>query len=107
MRNLEITPLAESDVDRRAAYLELNRRGYGRRFFSAFEVTIERIVRSPNLYALAGSKDARLRAMRIAPIEGFANLLILFRANDERVQILRVVHGAQDNESMADDILPQ
>ena len=42
------------------------------------------------------SADQRLQDVRVWHVKGFENWLIFYRATEEQVDILRVVHGARD-----------
>lgn len=101
-----LTPLAKADLKNRADYLESRRRGYAQRFLSAFERTSYRIVRAPTAIARFNAVHPKLSEMRITPVDGFPNLLIVFHIVDSTVVILRVLHGAQNIEAMSDEILP-
>ena len=107
MTFVRLTPLAETDLQRRADYLESQRRGYARRFLTAFDQTSRRITKSPQSIARYDVEHPSLSEMRVIPVDGFSNLLILFRIVDATVEILRIVHGAQDIGRMTDEILPE
>lgn len=107
MNRSRLTPLARADLFERAAYLEARRRGYGQRLHAAFKRTVRRIVRSPESIARYDVRHPSLSEMRVTPIDDFKNLLVLFRIEEQVVEVLRIVHAAQDIESLADDILPE
>ena len=106
MNRPRLTPLAQRELHDRAAYLESRRRGYARRFLAAFDATARRVARSPASVARCGSDHPKLRELRLVAIDGFPNLLILFRVTGTEAEILRIIHGAQDIEGMADEVLP-
>src|SRR5690606_7938327 len=102
MKRLRLTVLAEADLEARAACLESRRRGYAHRFLAAFDRTARRVARAAEPTARFGSDQPKLAEMRVSIIDRFPNLLILFRVTATPVEILRIVHAAQDVEGMAE-----
>ena len=44
--------------------------------------------------------NPRLKGMRMWPVPGFKNYLIFYRATETELEVLRVLHGARDIESL-------
>ena len=47
-------------------------------------------------------EDQRVPGLRVGKIVGFPNYLIYYRVTAERVDVLRVVHGARDQDGVID-----
>ena len=107
MRRARIAGKARADLKGHTAYLESRRRGYGRRFLLAFQSTLRRIERAPESIALYGFKAPDLLDVRACTVEGFATLVVFFRVAADCTEVLRIIHGARNIDSLEDDILPE
>jgi len=95
--SLFITPQARRDVKSIAQYLEEHNVTAARRFAQAVGKTAELLCHDPEL-------GERLRSdptghIRYRTIIEFRNYLIFYRRTDSSLEILRVLHGATDDES--------
>ena len=70
------------------------------RFYDAVENTVRQLVRSPYLGERCQFRKTKTKGMRIWQVSGFSNYLIFYRPQNERLEILRVLHGARDYASM-------
>jgi len=70
------------------------------RWEQAIAATALRIVDSPLIGAPCHFRDPRLADIRRMPVEGFPRHLIFYRFHDNRVSVLRLLHGARDLESI-------
>jgi toxin ParE1/3/4 len=70
--------------------------------------SIERSIRSlqtaPGLGRRWDSPHLRLEGMRVLVVARYPNYLLFFRATDQAIEILRVIHGARELERIIDDI---
>jgi toxin ParE1/3/4 len=71
-----------------------------RRWQNEVESAVIRIEKNPRSGAKCSFRDEELQGVRRMPIEGFPRHLIFYRAEEAKVLILRVVHGARDLESL-------
>jgi plasmid stabilization system protein ParE len=94
---LRVRPDAERDVDQAADYyareadLEI-----ALRFFAAVEDSYEQLLAHPHAGAPVKAWDSRLAQLRFWPVAGFESYLIFYLALPGCVEVVRVLHGAQD-----------
>ena len=76
------------------------------RFLDAVEATSQQIARMPGVGTRYETADPLLTEIRVCPISGFRNYLLFYRVHPDRIEILRILHGAQDIPSILRDDLP-
>jgi len=86
------------DLDGHAESLQQQSAALALRFLNAAEVTMRKLVTQPRLAGRWESDDPALRDIRVWPIRGFKNHLIFYRVHRSRLEIVRVLHAAQDIE---------
>ena len=59
---------------------------------------MEQLAAGPILASFWESEEPALRDIRVWPIRGFKNHLIFYRVQTDRLEIVRVLHGAQNIE---------
>jgi len=98
---LRLTDVAVSDIQDQADWYE-QRSGHvlTRRWESQITAALIRIEKNPRSGAKCGFSADELQGIRRMPIAGFPRHLIFYRAEEEEIRILRVVHGARDLESV-------
>ena len=94
--SLFISPEAHQNVISIARYLEERNVSAARRFARAVGQTGEMLLQNPEL-------GERLRydptgQIRYRTVSGFKNYLMFYRRNDAVLEIVRVLHGAMDDE---------
>ena len=93
-----VTREALADLDEIGRWIARDDPGRADRFVDALERRCAALSRHPKCYPVvhvAGSAEIRKR--------GFRRYLIFFRVGPNRVDILRVVHGARDWTSLFED----
>jgi toxin ParE1/3/4 len=68
------------------------------RFLQAFDSDLEKLAEMPGMGPARDFTDARLSGVRSWPVSGFRDYLIFYRPTGERLEALRVLHGARDLE---------
>lgn len=98
---LGLTDAAVSDIQERGDWYE-QRSGHAliRRWDNAVTAALIRIEKNPSSGAKCRFRADELQGIRRMPIAGFPRHLIFYRAEEEEIRILRVVHGARDLESL-------
>jgi toxin ParE1/3/4 len=93
----QVLPAADQDLDDQAAYLatEANLQT-ALRFYDAASVTFGKIASMPGMGERWPSTHPRLGGLRVWRIEGFERHLIFYRAAGDGIEIVRVLHGARD-----------
>ena len=99
-RRLIQRPLARLDLIEIADYIAKNNFNAAMRFLAAAESTFEQLRCRPALGATGEYSVPFLRNMRRWRVAGFTNYLIFYFVTDSAVEIVRVIHGARDIESL-------
>jgi toxin ParE1/3/4 len=84
------------DLDAHAEVLQKQGAALALRFLDAAVDTMEQLAAGPILAGLWESDDPALQDIRVWPIRGFKNHLIFYRVQKDRLEIVRVLHAAQD-----------
>ena len=94
---------ADSDVDAIAYYLSDQSEELGFRFYDCVDATYRQIVENPKWKGVGPFQQPKAQNIRICPVHKFPNHLIFYRIEADRVEILRVLHGARDYMNLFDD----
>ena len=101
---MTLTPLYSSavqlDVEEYVEYFESQSDSVADRFRVAIEQTVKMLCDSPGLgLRFHGDPSGQIRYRTIS---GFRNYLIFYRRVDDILEIVRVLHGAMDYETLFD-----
>jgi toxin ParE1/3/4 len=92
-----VLPAADGDLDEQAAYLaEHASLEVALRFYDAAATTFESIARMPGIGERWPSAVPRLDGLRVWRVQGFERHLIFYRPTESGIDIVRVLHGARD-----------
>lgn len=94
------TPQAKADLVEQVIYLAQRNPDIADRFITATEVAFEKLSITPLIGAEYNFKSPRLAEIRRWFIPGFKNHLIFYRVTDTAVEVVRVLHGAQNIEAI-------
>src|SRR5947209_4264737 len=95
IREIIYSPRADFDVDSHFAKISSDHLDAAVRFLDAVDDAVRKLARMPGMGA-PRDFDLPTKNLRSWPIKGFRNFLIFYRFSDERIEIIRIVHGAQD-----------
>lgn len=70
------------------------------RFADAIDAAYGQLSEMPGLGARRDYGNPKLKGLRMWPVPKFQNHLIFYRATEEELFIIRVLHGAQDIETI-------
>jgi plasmid stabilization system protein ParE len=84
-----VRPEAQQDLTDAEAWYERQRSGLGQDFLAEVSVQFDDIAAQPQLYAVAW-KNVRACRLRRFPY------VVYYRAWDDRVEVLAVLHGSRD-----------
>ncbi len=70
------------------------------RFLDALDKMIDSIEEFPDLGSPWESSKPRRGGLRFRLVKGFENHVLLYRRDDQHIDILRLVHGSQDIEEL-------
>ena len=90
------SPRATSDVRGHASEIAGNSRSAAERFARAYAKAQSQLADHPFSGMSAEYLNPGLAGLRKLTIPGFGNYLIFYKVKDEVVEIVRVLHGAQD-----------
>jgi toxin ParE1/3/4 len=72
------------------------------RFFAALATTFDELTRMPQMAPLCGFGRPALKRVRRWPVKGFENWLIFYQPKRDGIEVVHVIHGARDIESLFD-----
>ena len=87
---------ADLDVDKIADYIGERNVSAGRRFIHAARREFKFLADSPLAGAIRQTAPRQLKGLRSWPIKKYRNYLIFYLPREHGVEIVRVLHGAQD-----------
>jgi len=96
---------AKRDLAQHSGYIAGDSLDAALRFLAAAEETMRALAAMPRQGAPWVSPDPRLADVRRHPVRGFGNYLIFYRPVAGGIDVLRVLHGAQDIPSVLADEL--
>lgn len=100
-RRVAVRPAAGRDLDEQAEYLAAHRDlEMGLRFYHAAEKTFQLLASQPKMGSLTEYRSPFLAGVRMFPLKGFPKHLIFYRPLDDGIEIIRVLHGAREIESL-------
>ncbi len=96
-----VLPTADSDLDDQAEYLAREASlETAQRFYDAARTTFEKIARMSGIGEPRESANPRLAGLRVWRVEGFEKHMIFYRRTGDGIDIVRVLHGARDIDSI-------
>jgi len=102
--NLPVLPLptATSDIDELYYFFLEREESLGARFLECLYETYEMIASMPELGELYHFRDPAMKDARVRRVKKFSNYLIFYRIESDRIEVLRVLHGARDYMNLFD-----
>jgi toxin ParE1/3/4 len=92
------TPAALADLREIGAYIGEDNLRAELRFYDAAEDACDQLAEAPGLGVAYMPEHPVLADIRRWQIPRFTNYLIFYRVMEDAVEIIRVLHGARDNE---------
>lgn len=84
------------DLEHRSDYIYQHNPRAALRFLDAAEATIRHLATSPGIGTSYDPDHPALAELRFFPITRFKNDLVFYRPLADGIEVLRVLHGAQD-----------
>jgi toxin ParE1/3/4 len=91
---------ARRDIHKHADYIGERRQSAGRRFYSAAQRTIKKLAENPGIGGSCEWENPALAGIRVWSIKGFKYYLIFYLPLADGVDVIRVLHGSRDVESI-------
>lgn len=103
MPDIIIRPLAWHDINTNAEYLEMNG-GFelAERFLNALRSEFESLSRMPQMGVPCDFGSEEAKHIRRWPITGFERWLIFYMPRSSGIDVVRILHGAQDINAILD-----
>jgi toxin ParE1/3/4 len=95
-------PIVIQDLIDHATYISLDNLDAEDRFLYAAEATFRYLAELPGIGRLSGFSNPKLAQIRQYPIKGFKKYIVFYQIHPEAVEIIRVLHGAQNLEFILD-----
>ena len=96
-------PPARADLRAIALYIGRRSTRSAGRFLLAAERTFAQLAAHPGIGAPHLTGNPRLADLRVSPVTRFRSYLIFYRATDDRLEVLRVLHAARDVDQVLAD----
>ncbi len=98
MPQLSKRPIVIQDLIEISTYISYDNLDAGDRFLYAAEATFQLIAKTPGIGRFSGFTNPEVSQVRQYPVKGFPSYIILYRLSEERIDIIRVLHGARNLE---------
>ncbi len=95
-----LCPKADLDLERDALYISENHPSAAARFLDAAHAEFKRLAEMPGMGRRREVSAPGLQGLRSWRIKGFEKWLIFYRPIEAGIEVVRVLHGAQDVESI-------
>ena len=103
MSSIKRTPKAKQDLLEHVLYLARINPDIAERFIEASETAFEKLAQMPRKGQQQKFKSPELAGTRRWFIPGFDRYLVFYRPIKGGIEILRVLHGAQNIDAVMDD----
>lgn len=94
------TPQAKIDLVSVAGHIAEDSLDAALRFLDAAELAFRRLADRPEMGTVCHFRSAQAARIREWSIKGFQNYLIFYRPIDEGIEVIRVLHGARDLDTL-------
>ena len=93
---LALKPQADRDIDIQFEYIAKDNLEAAVRFYEATFRAFDVLQTNPHIGPAREFENSQLKDIRVWFVRGFEKYLIFYRAADELVEILRVLHSSRD-----------
>jgi toxin ParE1/3/4 len=103
-KRIIISVPARNDLNRHYDFIAQSNPEAALRFFDAARQTFGDLARMPGMGGSYTSPNIRLKNLQKWQVKGFTKFLIFYRAQDDTIEILRILGATQDIESILKNI---
>ena len=107
MPNLIKRAVVIQDLIAISTYISAENLDAGDRFLYAAENTFQQLVKMLGLGRLCGFMHPKLTQICQYPVKGFRNYLIYYQLQPDITDIIHVLHGSQDIETLLQQEIPE
>ena len=100
---LFLLPHAEADIDSHCEFFAEKNVEKALNFDQAIFETFERLCEMPFVGTERNYKNPKLFGIRLWFVKGFEKYIIFYRVFDNYIEIIRVLHSAQDTDSILEE----
>jgi toxin ParE1/3/4 len=97
---LILTPRAREDIKQIAAYIEEHNPQASTAFRQTLQHIYEVLLDLPEMGSVRNFRNPEMKGLRMLTLPKFKNYLLFYRPASERLEIVRVLHGARDVSSL-------
>ena len=103
MKRARYTPKARQDLDEIAEYIAADNLDAAIRFCLAIEDAAEKLAEMPGLGTARQFANPMAARVRSWIVRGFGNYIIFYQPVDDEVEIVRIIHGARDIDTIFEE----
>ena len=96
-------PLALSEAEQLAKHIALDSMKAAERFSSAIAQTCRQLAEMPELGGLCQFEKPGTESIRKWAVRGFPNHLIFYQIANDRIEVIRILHGSRDYNSLFEE----
>jgi toxin ParE1/3/4 len=100
MPRILVRPLAKQELEAQAEYIARSNPVAGQRLYAAAEKALALLARAPEMGAPWETENPNVSGLRCWPVPGFPNHLIFYPPIDRGIEVTRILHGAQDIDTL-------
>jgi toxin ParE1/3/4 len=89
-------PRVPEDIEEIASFIAAGDLDAALRFIDAVESTFERLSERPFIGFSRPTRNPAFAGLRIWPVQGYPNHLVFYIPGEDVVEVIRILHGAQD-----------
>jgi toxin ParE1/3/4 len=97
---LILMPRAREDIKQIAAYIGEHNPQASMAFRQTLQHIYEVLLDLPEVGSVRNFRNPEMKGLRILPVPKFKSYLLFYRPTTERLEIVRVLHGARDIPSL-------
>jgi toxin ParE1/3/4 len=102
-RRVDRRPQAKLDLIELGSYIAEDNPDAAERFLQAAEASFRQLANMPEMGSPRQFKNPSLAGLRMWPVKGFRNHLIFYRPTADGIEVIRVLRGERDLESIFAD----
>ncbi len=97
---LFLLPRAEKDIDEHCTFIARTSLATSLAFDHAVFESLDRLSTHPELGSTVNTNDPRLIDLRMWFVKGFRKYLVFYRVFGNYIEVIRVLHSAQDRDNI-------